>query len=168
MIHIKKYIFWEDIMAEKKKNNILTEFKTFITKGNVIDLAVGVIIGGAFGKIVSSLVNDIIMPLIGLLMGKVNFKDLKWVLATDAEGVVTSSVNYGTFIQVIIDFLIIGLCIFLIIKGINAMKAKAEAIRERKNKEEAPAPAPTAPPAPSKEEVLLAEIRDLLKANNKK
>lgn len=155
-------------MADKKKSNIFTEFKTFITKGNVIDLAVGVIIGGAFAKIISSLVNDIIMPLIGILMGKVNFKDLKWVLATDSEGVVTSSVNYGTFIQVIIDFLIIGLCIFLLVKGINAMKAKAEALRERRNKEEAAAPAPVAPPAPSKEEVLLTEIRDLLKESNRK
>lgn len=153
-------------MAEKKKGSLMSEFKAFITKGNVIDLAVAVIIGGAFGKIVSSFVNDILMPIIGLALGKVSFNDLKWVLATDTEGNITSSVNYGTFIQFIIDFLIIALSVFLIIKLIAVAKQKAEEAKRKKEAlekaEEAP-PAPPAPPVPTKEEVLLTEIRDLLK-----
>ncbi|NLV34225.1 MAG: large-conductance mechanosensitive channel protein MscL [Clostridiaceae bacterium] len=140
----------------------MSEFKAFITKGNVIDLAVGVIIGAAFGKIVSSFVNDILMPIIGLVMGKVNFNDLKWILATDAEGTVTSSVNYGTFIQYILDFVIMAACVFLLVKLIGLMRKKAEEAKQKQKEEEAKA-APPAPPAPSKEEVLLTEIRDLLK-----
>ncbi|NLF36968.1 MAG: large conductance mechanosensitive channel protein MscL [Clostridiaceae bacterium] len=144
----------------------MSEFKAFITKGNVIDLAVAVIIGGAFGKIVSSFVNDILMPIIGLALGKVSFNDLKWVLATDPEGNITSSVNYGTFIQFIIDFLIIALSVFLIIRLIAVAKQKAEEAKRKKEAlekaEEAP-PVPPAPPVPTKEEVLLTEIRDLLK-----
>ncbi len=130
-------------------------------RGNVVDMAVGVIIGGAFGKIVTSIVSDIIMPPIGCLVGGANFTDLKVVLkeaVMEGEEVVTPAVtlNYGNFIQVVIDFLIIAFSIFLIIKGINALN--------RKKKEE---PAPAAPPAPSAEEKLLTEIRDLLKAEKK-
>lgn len=127
-------------------------------RGNVVDLAVGVIIGGAFGKIVTSMVNDIIMPPIGYLMGGVDFADLKLVIqeaVMDGETVVTPavSVNYGTFINVVIDFLIVAFCIFAIVKGMNSMKKKEEA-------------APAAPPAPSKEETLLTEIRDELRKRN--
>ena len=131
------------------------EFKEFAMKGNVIDLAVAVIIGGAFGKIVSSFVADIVMPLIGLLLGGVNFADLKWVIKeavieNGVEKVAAATLNYGNFIQVTIDFLIIALAIFMAIKAMNSMKKKEE-------------PAPEAPAAPSAEETLLGEIRDLLK-----
>ena len=130
---------------------ILREFKAFAMRGNVIDLAVGVIIGGAFGKIIASLVADIIMPPIGLLVGGVNFVDLKWQMkpAMIVDGVKKAAVtlNYGNFIQVTFDFLIVAFCIFLFVKGINSMS---------KYKDEAPA-------VPSKEEQLLTEIRDLLK-----
>ena len=131
------------------------EFKDFAMKGNVIDLAVAVIIGGAFGKIVSSFVADIVMPLIGLLLGGVNFADLKWVIKeavmeNGVEKVAAATLNYGNFIQVTIDFLIIALAIFMAIKAMNSMKKKEE-------------PAPEAPAAPSAEETLLGEIRDLLK-----
>ena len=123
----------------------IKEFKEFAMKGNVMDMAVGVIIGGAFGKIVSSLVDDVLMPIIGTLTGGVNFTDL-------AITVGEANIKYGTFIQNVIDFLIIALCIFLMIKGMNKlMKKKAE--------EPAPEPEPTA------EEKLLTEIRDLLKKN---
>lgn len=129
---------------------ILDEFKAFAIKGNMIDMAVGIIIGAAFGKVVSSLVSDIIMPPIGLLLGGVNFTDLKLVMkaATDAAPAVTW--NYGSFIQVVIDFLIVAWAIFMIIKAINTFKKKEEA-------------APAAPPAPTKDQELLKEIRDLLK-----
>ena len=131
------------------------EFKEFAMKGNVIDLAVAVIIGGAFGKIVSSFVADIVMPLIGLLLGGVNFTDLKWVIKdavmeNGVEKVAAATLNYGNFIQVTIDFLIIALAIFLAIKAMNSLKKKEE-------------PATEAPAAPSAEETLLGEIRDLLK-----
>lgn len=138
------------------KTGFIQEFKEFAFKGNVIDMAVGVIIGGAFGKIVSSLVADVIMPPIAALMGDTNFADLKYVLkeaVVDAEGVETAAavaINYGSFIQTIVDFLIIAICIFFAIKGLNSMKKKEAAVEE-------------APAAPSNEEVLLAEIRDLLK-----
>ncbi len=129
---------------------ILDEFKAFAIKGNMIDMAVGIIIGAAFGKVVSSLVSDIIMPPIGLLLGGVNFTDLKLVMkaATDAAPAVTW--NYGSFIQVVIDFLIVAWAIFMIIKAINTFKKKEEA-------------APAAPPVPTKDQELLKEIRDLLK-----
>lgn len=136
--------------------NFLKEFKTFAMRGNVIDMAVGIIIGGAFGKIVSSIVSDLIMPPIGLLLGGVNFTNLKIVLKqahTDpVTGIVSDavSINYGNFLNVTLDFIIIAFSIFLLVKLINSMQRK---------KEEAPA----APPAPSKEEQLLTEIRDLLK-----
>ncbi len=125
--------------------SIVKEFKEFAMRGNVVDMAVGVIIGGAFGKIVSSLVDDVIMPIIGMITGGIDFTGLK---ATIGE----SSITYGNFIQNVVDFLIIALCIFLMIKGLNKISKK---------KEEKPAE----PPAPSKEEILLTEIRDLLKEN---
>ena len=136
------------------------EFKEFAMKGNVMDMAIGVIIGGAFGKIVTSLVNDILMPLVGALIGNVNFTTLSATLRApklnEAGDVVAEAVtlNYGNFIQVTIDFLIVALCIFCVIKLIN----KATNL-VKKQEEEAPAPAPE----PSAEEKLLTEIRDLLK-----
>ncbi len=148
------------------KSTFLQDFKAFAMKGNVIDMAVGVVIGGAFGKIVTSVVNDIIMPPIGLLVGGVNFKDLKWVMqeavpevVNEAGEVVTPAVaevtlNYGNFLQQTFDFLIIAFSIFCFIRLITKMTTKEKA--------EEPA-TPPAPPAPSKEEVLLTEIRDLLK-----
>ncbi|MBN2862696.1 MAG: large-conductance mechanosensitive channel protein MscL [Bacteroidales bacterium] len=129
---------------------ILDEFKAFAMKGNIIDMAVGIIIGIAFGKIVSSIVSDILMPPIGLLLGGVNFTDLKLVMKAATETAPAVTWNYGSFIQVLIDFLIIAFAIFMLVKAINSAKKKEEA-----------APAP--PPAPSKEETLLTEIRDLLK-----
>lgn len=140
------------------KSSFLQEFKAFAMKGNVIDMAVGVIIGGAFGKIVSSIVADVIMPPIGLLVGGVNFTVLKWVLKpaemVDGKEIAAVTLNYGNFLQVTFDFLIIAFSIFMFIKLLTKLTEK--------KKEEAPA-APPAPPAPSKEEVLLTEIRDLLK-----
>ena len=129
------------------------EFKAFAMKGNVVDMAVGIIIGAAFGKIVSSVVGDIIMPPLGLLIGGVNFTDLKVVLkaAVDATHPAVTW-NYGNFLQVTFDFLIVAFAVFMVIKAINSAKKKEEA-----------APAPPAPPAPTKEEMLLTEIRDLLK-----
>lgn len=136
---------------------ILKDFKEFAMRGNVVDLAVGVIIGGAFGKIVASLVADVIMPPIGLLVGGVTFTDLKVVMkpAEVIDGVEKAAVtlNYGNFIQVTFDFLIVAFAIFMFINLINKMNRK---------KEVAPAPPPP-PPAPTKEEILLAEIRDILK-----
>ena len=141
------------------KSKFLADFKAFAMRGNVNDMAVGVIIGGAFGKIVSSLVNDIIMPLIGIVVGGVNFTDLKWVItpaSVDEAGneIAESTLNYGTFIQSTIDFLIIAFSIFVMVRVITK-------ITTRKKAEEEAAPAPA--PEPSNEEKLLAEIRDLLK-----
>ncbi|MDY3979377.1 MAG: large-conductance mechanosensitive channel protein MscL [Tidjanibacter sp.] len=152
------------------------EFKTFAMKGNVMDMAVGVIIGGAFGKIVSSLVNDVLMPPISALIGSVNLKDLRLDLS-GVRDVVNNSVsavadvvgaseavmvpsdpiywNYGAFIQQCIDFLILALCVFLMIRIMNRLMRKNEP-------KPAPAPAPAPEPAPTKEEILLTEIRDLL------
>ncbi len=133
-----------------------SEFKEFVSKGNVVDLAVGVVIGAAFGKIVTSLVEDILMPPIGLIIGGVNFADLKMVIKSatvDAAGVVVPavSINYGNFIQVAISFIIVALAIFVfVVKPMNSMKKKQAA-------------APATPPAPTKQEVLLSEIRDLLR-----
>ncbi len=126
------------------------EFKAFAMKGNVVDMAVGIIIGAAFGRIVSSVVNDIIIPPIGLILGGVNFSDLKVVMKAAAGDAPAVTWNYGNFIQVTIDFLIVAFAVFLLIKAINAAKKK-EAV------------APPAPPAPTKDQVLLTEIRDLLK-----
>ena len=132
---------------------ILQEFKQFAMRGNVIDMAVGVIIGGAFGKIVSSLVADVIMPPIGLLVGNVNFTELSVVLKQATEDTAAVTLNYGNFLQQVFDFLIIAWAIFMFIKIINMAKKK----------EEAKPATPPAPPAPSKEELLLTEIRDILK-----
>lgn len=129
---------------------MLKEFKAFVLRGNVVDLAVAVVIGGAFGKIVTSLVNDLIMPFIGIILGGVNFANLKYVITPASEGVEEAAIRYGAFIQSIVDFVIIAFAIFMVIKMINRM---------RKKEEEAPA----APPEPPRQEVLLEEIRDLLK-----
>lgn len=126
----------------------IKEFKEFAVKGNVMDMAVGVIIGGAFGKIVTSLVNDVFMPIIGIITGGIDFTGL-------SAKVGEAEIKYGQFIQNIVDFLLVALCIFLVIKAINKFKKKEEE-------------APAAPPEPSKEEKLLGEIRDLLKEQNKK
>ncbi len=130
----------------------LSDFKEFAMKGNIIDMAVGVIIGGAFGKIVTSLVNDMIMPVISLVTGGEGYKNLKHVITeASADGSVQEvAINYGIFIQNIIDFIIIALSIFVALRVIMKFKKKEEA-------------APAAPPAPSAEETLLTEIRDLLK-----
>lgn len=133
----------------------LTEFKEFAMKGNVVDMAVGVIIGGAFGKIVSSLVNDVVMPLVGLATGGLDFKEHKLILkdaVMNGEEIVTPEVamTWGVFVQNIVDFLIVAFCIFMAIRFMNRFKKKVEET-------------PAAPPAPTKEEVLLTEIRDLLK-----
>ena len=127
---------------------MLKEFKEFIARGNVMDLAVGVIIGGAFGKIVTSLVDDIIMPLIGMIIGGIDFTNLSAKIG-EAE------VMYGNFIQNVIDFLIVAFCIFIIVKAVNKISAKAEALRKKEAKEEEV--------KKSDEVVLLEEIRDLLK-----
>lgn len=147
-------------MAEK--TGFISEFKTFIARGNVLDMAVGVIIGGAFGKISTSLVNDIIMPAVGMLTGGVDFTEWKLVLkeaVANAEGVIDPAtevaIKYGAFLATILDFLIIAFAVFCLIKFINNLHRK---------KEEAPAPVEEpAPPEPSNEEKLLTEIRDLLK-----
>jgi large conductance mechanosensitive channel len=137
-------------------SNFIKEFKEFAVKGNAIDMAVGVIIGGAFGEIVNSIVNDIIMPPIGWLIGGVNFSDLKVELPQVViQGVemTPATINYGSFIQTIINFIIIALCVFMMVKGLAKMK------NAKKEEEEA---APAAPAEPSNEEKLLTEIRDLL------
>lgn len=144
--------------AKEKTTGFIAEFKQFIARGNVLDMAVGVIIGGAFGKISTSLVNDIIMPVISILTGGVDFSSWQAVLkpATVVDGVEVAAavtVNFGTFIATIVDFLIIALAVFLLIKGVNSLHRKKEAAPE----------APPAPPEPSAEEKLLTEIRDLLK-----
>jgi large conductance mechanosensitive channel len=141
--------------------SLIKEFKQFAMRGNVTDMAVGIIIGAAFGKIISSLVNDVIMPPLGLLIGGVNFTELKLTLkdaSFDSAGKIINGVtiNYGNFLQVLFDFLIIAFAIFMVIKAMNSLKKKEEAI----------AAEPIAPPAPSKEEELLGEIRDLLKKNS--
>ena len=127
------------------------EFKEFAMRGNVVDLAVGVIIGAAFGKIVTSLVNDVIMPPIGYLTGGIDFKNLKILIkeGDPTKKIADVTINYGNFINTVIEFLIVAFCIFLIVKAINSMKKPEEA-------------APAADPAPSNEEVLLTQIRDLL------
>jgi large conductance mechanosensitive channel len=132
--------------------NLIKEFKEFAVKGNVIDMAVGIIIGVAFGKVVSSIVSDIIMPPIGLLIGGIDFSQLAITLQAATESTEAVVISYGKFIQTVVDFTIIAFAIFMMIKGINTLKRKEEA------KPEVPAE-----PMPSREELLLAEIRDLLK-----
>ncbi len=135
---------------------MIDEFKAFAMRGNVVDMAVGIIIGGAFGKIISSFVSDVLMPPLGLLLGGIDFKDMTYVLkeaVIQGEEVIPAvSLNYGMFIQNVVDFLIIAFAIFMAIKGMNSLKKKEEVVEEV-----------AAPPAPTKEEELLAEIRDLLK-----
>ena len=140
-------------------SKFIQEFKKFAMRGNVIDMAVGIIIGGAFGKIVSSIVADLIMPAVGLLVGGINFSDMKWVIkeaVLDGETEVSPEVaiTYGNFVQVVIDFIIIAFAVFLLVKGVNALA------NARKKEEEAKPAAPAAPPADIQ---LLTEIRDLLK-----
>jgi len=137
---------------------MLKEFKAFAMRGNVLDMAIGIIIGGAFGKIVSSMVGDILMPPIGLLMGNVDFSQLYINLTSTsyeslaaAKEAGAATLNYGQFIQAIIDFVLVAFAVFLVVKAVNSARKKEEA-------------RPAAPPAPSKQEVLLGEIRDLLKA----
>lgn len=132
---------------------IVKEFKEFAMRGNVIDLAVGVIIGGAFGKIVTSVVDDIIMPPIGWATAGIDFSKLKYVLKPAVGDVPETAIKYGLFINTLISFVIVAFCIFLLVKFINSLKRKEEA-------------APAAPPAPTKEEVLLTEIRDILARKN--
>ena len=129
---------------------LLGDFKNFAMKGNVLDLATAVIIGSAFGKIVSSLVNDVLMPPLGLLVGRVDFKDLKLIIRHGTDGAANVTLNYGMFVQNVFDFLIIAFCIFMIIKASQKM--------DRKKVED-----PSAMAAPTKQEQLLEEIRDLLK-----
>jgi len=130
--------------------SMMSEFKSFAMRGNVIDMAVGIVIGGAFGKIVSSFVNDVLMPPIGMMMGGVDFSDLAVVLKEASGDVAAVTLNYGSFIQTVVDFVIIAFAIFMVIKAMNNMKKKEEE-------------APAEPPKPSAEEVLLTEIRDALK-----
>ena len=130
--------------------SMIREFKEFAVKGNVVDMAVGVIIGTAFGKIVSSLVTDVVMPPIGVLIGGVDFSKLSFTLLEATASAPAVVISYGKFIQTVVDFTIIAAVIFMVIKGINSIKKKAEA-------------APATQPAPPPQEVLLTEIRDLLK-----
>lgn len=131
--------------------SMMSEFKDFAMRGNVIDMAVGIVIGGAFGKIVSSFVADVLMPPIGILLGNVDFSDLGVTLQAATDEGAAVMLRYGVFLQTVVDFLIIAFAIFLVVKAMNTMKKKEEA-------------APAAPPAPSKEETLLTEIRDALQA----
>lgn len=132
---------------------MIQEFKKFAMRGNVVDLAIGVIIGGAFGKIVTSLVNDIIMPLLGIVVGRIDLTSLKLVIRPEAGDMAELSIQYGQFLQTAVDFLIIALSLFFMMKAF---------LRLQKREEEKP-PAPEPPPEPSKEERLLTEIRDLLR-----
>ena len=134
--------------------SMIKEFKEFAMRGSVVDLAVGIVIGGAFGKIVASFVNDVLMPPIGMLLGGVSFTDLQYILQESStneagEEVAAVAINYGMFIQSIVDFVIIAFAIFIVVKAMNSMKKKEEA-------------APAAPPAPTKDQELLTEIRDAL------
>lgn len=135
---------------------LVSEFKEFIARGNVIDLAVGVIIGASFGKIVTSLVEQVVMPPIGLLLGRVDFSNLEWVLVPEnpaTEEIEKVAIQYGAFINTVIQFMIVAFVIFLMVKLVNKLR-----------REQAAAPAPEVPPAPTSTEALLAEIRDELKA----
>ena len=139
--------------------NFVNEFKAFISRGNVVDMAVGVIVGSAFTAIVNSLVKDVVTPCIGVLTGGVDFTQMKYVITPGTEEVAEVAILYGNFIQAIVNFLIIAFVVFCMVKMINTMRKKME---EAAKKEEEAAP-PPAPPAPSAEVVLLTEIRDLLK-----
>lgn len=161
---------------DKNKKGFFTEFKEFISKGNIIDMAVGVIVGGAFKDIVNSLVADVIMPIVGKIIGTKSISDLKWVIteavpADEANGVAEVAevaVKYGAFIQHIIDFIIIAFCLFVVIKTAMNFRKNLEALK--KKEEEAPAEeaAPAEPTIEEKNAAVLAEIRDLLKEQAKK
>lgn len=138
-------------MADNNKKNILTEFKEFISRGNVLDMAVGVIVGGAFTSIVNSLVNDIFTPFLGMILAGVNFDSLGVTIPWGNQ----PYINFGSFIQSVVSFLLTALCVFMLVKAINSFR--------RKKEEPAPAPEPAPEPEPSAEELLLREIRDLLK-----
>jgi large conductance mechanosensitive channel len=131
--------------------SIVSEFREFAMKGNVVDMAVGIIIGAAFGKIVSSLVSDVVTPPLGYIIGGVDFTDLAVTLPAIREGAEAVTIRYGVFLQALFDFIIVAFAIFMLVKLINRVRRKEEV-------------APSAPPPPSKEEVLLTEIRDLLKS----
>ena len=145
------------------------EFKKFAMRGNVIDLAVGVVIGGAFGKITTSIVNDIIMPVVGMLTGGIAFEEWKILLkeaVLDAEGAVQTAevaITYGNTIAIILDFIIVAFAVFCMVKAINGLHAKAEELKKKEEEAAAAVATPPAPPEPSAEEKLLTEIRDLLK-----
>jgi len=130
--------------------SMMSEFRDFAMRGNVVDMAVGIVIGGAFGKIVSSFVNDVLMPPIGLMLGGVDFSNLAMTLKEASGDVAAVTLNYGAFIQTVVDFIIIAFAIFMVIKAMNNLKKKEEA-------------APPPPPKPSEEVTLLTEIRDLMK-----
>ena len=130
--------------------SMIKEFREFAMRGNVIDMAVGIVIGAAFGKIVSSFVNDVLMPPLGVALGGMNFTGLVLTLKAASADVAAVTLNYGTFIQTLLDFLIVAFAIFMVIKAMNSLKKKEQET-------------PAAPPQPSAEEVLLTEIRDLLK-----
>jgi large conductance mechanosensitive channel len=130
--------------------SMMKEFRDFAMRGNVVDMAIGIVIGGAFGKIVSSFVNDVLMPPIGMAMGGVDFTELSMTLKEASGDVAAVTLNYGSFIQTVVDFIIIAFAIFMVVRAMNNMKKKEEA-------------KPPAPPKPSAEESLLTEIRDLLK-----
>jgi len=132
--------------------SMMSEFKDFAMRGNVVDMAVGIVIGGAFGKIVSSFVADVLMPPIGMIIGGVDFSGLSVTLQEASDGADAVMLKYGSFLQTVVDFVIIAFAIFLVVKAMNSVKKKEEA-------------APAAPPAPSKEEVLLTEIRDALQSS---
>jgi len=134
--------------------SMMSEFKDFAMRGNVVDMAVGIIIGAAFGKIVSSFVNDVLMPPLGVMLGGVDFSNLSMTIQEAAGDAAAITLNYGTFIQTIVDFVIIAFAIFMAIKAMNSMKKK----------EEEAAAAPEEPPKPSNEQVLLTEIRDALRS----
>jgi large conductance mechanosensitive channel len=138
------------IQKRRDPMSMMKEFREFAMRGNVVDMAVGIIIGGAFGKIVTSFVNDVLMPPIGMAIGGVDFSELAITLKEASGDVAAVTVNYGAFIQTVIDFIIIAFAIFMVVKAMNNLKKKEEA-------------APPAPPKPSAEETLLTEIRDLLK-----
>lgn len=156
-------------MAVKEKaGGFMHEFKAFIARGNVVDMAVGVIIGGSFGTISKSLVNDVVMPAVSMLTGGLSFESWKLVLkpaeydAAGAEIAKEVAMNFGLFLSTIVDFLITAFAVFCVIKVINTMRARAEAMK-KKEEESAEPETPPAPPEPSNEEKLLMEIRDLLK-----
>ena len=132
--------------------SMMSEFRDFAMRGNVVDMAVGIVIGAAFGKIVSSFVSDVLMPPIGMLLGGMDFTELAFTLKEASGEVAAVTLNYGTFVQTLVDFIIIAFAIFMVIKAMNSLKKKKEE-------------APPAPPKQSAEEILLTEIRDLLKKN---